>query len=76
MARLIIKLTQVRLTGEKETNFNPVHCLIEMGPKKWPKQAVFTLLDKETVNLWGVDRTKKLRLWVLSEESKQRLGLG
>ena len=36
---------QDRFTGEKETNLIPVHgALIEMGPKKWPKQAAFILL--------------------------------
>lgn len=35
MAGLRIKLTEGRLRGEKETNFNHVHGnLIKMGPKK------------------------------------------
>ena len=38
MAGLIIKLTQDRLSGEKETNFIHVHGgLKEIGPKKWSK---------------------------------------
>ena len=45
MAGPVIKLTQDRLRGEeKETSLIHVHGgLIEMGPKKWPKQAAFIL---------------------------------
>ena len=44
-AALIIKLTQNRLSGEKEINFIYVHAgLIEIEPKKWPKQAAFIVL--------------------------------
>lgn len=43
MSGLIIKLAQDRLT-RKRSNFNPVQRdLIEMGPKKWPKQGAFML---------------------------------
>ena len=42
MAGLIIKLLQDRLIGEEETNLIHVQGdLIEMGPKKWPKQKAF-----------------------------------
>ena len=52
MAGLIIKFIQDGLTGEKETNFNPVHGgLIEKEPEKWPKQAALYFLDKETIQL-------------------------
>ena len=44
MAGLIIKLTQDRLAGEKETHLIHVHGgLIEIGPNKWSKQAAFIL---------------------------------
>ena len=46
-----------------------------MGPK-WPKQAAFYFLDEETINLWGINRTKNLGFGCLiSEDSKQSLGL-
>lgn len=35
----------------------------EVGPKQWSKQAAFILFRQ--TNLGGVDKTKKLRLWVL-----------
>ena len=38
----IIKLTQDRLTGEKETHLDSwTGSFIEMGPKKWSKQVVY-----------------------------------
>lgn len=41
MAVLIIKLAQDRVTGEKETRLIHVHRgLINIGPKKWPKEAI------------------------------------
>ena len=52
MAGLIITLTQDRLTGEKEANFNHVHRGVpEMGPKNWPKQAVFILFSQRNNKL-------------------------
>ena len=45
---LIIKLTQNKLTGEKETNFNScTGGAIEMRLKKWPKQATFILFRQK-----------------------------
>ena len=49
------------LTGERETNLIHTHRgLIEIGPKKWLMQVAFILL-RQTINLRGIDRTKKLR---------------
>ena len=39
--------------------------LIEMGPKKWAKQAA-SLFFRERNKLWGMGRTKKLRFLVVS----------
>ena len=67
MDGIIVKLTQDRVTGEKETNLNCVYeGLMEMGSKKWPKQVAFTLFTKERLNLWEIDKKKKIRLWVFS----------
>ena len=47
VAGLIIKLTQDRLTGEKETSLiSGPGGPIEMGPKKWQKQATFILFGQ------------------------------
>ena len=43
VAELIIKLTQDELIGEKEILSLGHRGLIEMAPKKWPKQAAFIL---------------------------------
>ena len=34
--------------------------------KKWPEQAGLYLLDKETINLWRIDKTKELGLGVIN----------
>ena len=47
MAGLIIKLTQDRLTEEKEILLRAHKGLIEMGPKKWPKQTAFILFKQK-----------------------------
>lgn len=48
--------------------------LIEMGPKKWPKQAAF-IHFRQTINLREVDAIKKFRLGsFISKEFKQSLG--
>lgn len=49
-----------------------------MGSKKWPKPGSFLyFLDKETMHVRGIDRTKELRLGCLiRKEFKQSLGLG
>ena len=59
MTGLTIKLTQDRLTGEKEILILAHRGLIVMGPKKCTKQLAFTFLDK--INLRGIDRRKKFR---------------
>ena len=68
VAGLIIKLIQDRLTGEKETNFiscawrshrNGTYEVARIG-------SFYVFLDKEMIKLWGIDRTKKLKLWVLN----------
>lgn len=48
----------------------------EMGPKKWPKQAVLYFSDEQYI--WKeLNRTKKLKFGCLiSKEFKQSLGLG
>lgn len=37
------------------------------------KQAVFIHIEKETINLRRIDKTKKLK--IINEESKQSVGL-
>ena len=51
MAGLIIKLTQDRLTEEKEILLRAHKGLIEMGPKNSQSSLFLYFLDKETVNL-------------------------
>ena len=52
---------------EKETGLICVHeVLIEVQPKREPKQEILYFLKKETINLWAIDKTKKLRFWVLN----------
>ena len=64
VAGLIIKFIQDGLTGEKETNFNPVHGgLIEKEPEKWPKQAAFILFrqrNNTVVRNWQDNGTSVL----------------
>ena len=50
MASIIIKLIQDRLTGEKNILNNAYRGLIEMGSKKWPKQAAF-IPFRQTIKL-------------------------
>lgn len=51
MVGLIVKLTQDRLTGEKEVHFGQTHWgTVEMGPKKWTKQAVIFLVSRQRNN--------------------------
>ena len=47
------------LKKKKKTDFNNDY-LIEVGPKRWSKQALFILLNQETIDLQRIDRTKKL----------------
>ena len=45
--------------------------------RRGQSRQLLYFLDEETINVWRIDRTKKLRLWCLiSAESKQSLGLG
>ena len=48
----IIKLTQDRLTGEKETHLDSwTGSFIEMGPMKCPEQATFILFGRRNNKL-------------------------
>ena len=49
----------------KEFFFLSYGGLIDLRPKKWPRQAVFILFRKSRVNLWGIDKTKKINVWEL-----------
>ena len=50
-----------RLSRGKETDLIGAHgSVIEIGPKKCPKQPAFIILDKGKINLRGIDRTEKL----------------
>ena len=80
----MIKLTQDRLTGEKETNFNSCTWgLVKIGPKKWSRQAAFILFrqrnnkfvrnwqDKETW-VWDAQLVKNLnRTWAWGSTLKK-----
>ena len=68
-----------RLTRGKETNLIGAHGgVVEIGPKKWPKQPALMILDKGTINLRGIDRTDRLLgLSALTSKGfEQSLGLG
>ena len=76
MARLLIKLTQDRVTGEKETNGNHVHrSVIDMGPKKWAKQASYFLDNEMFCEEWTGQINLGFR-YSISKESKQNLYSG
>ena len=60
VAGLIMKLTQDRLTGEKETLNSCTWQSHKMGPKTWPKQATFILIrqrDNAFVRNWQDEET-------------------
>lgn len=62
VARIRIKLTQDRL-GEEKSIWYCVHRRSKMMLRDWPKAGSFLYsLEKETIHLWWIDRTKKLRL--------------
>lgn len=65
MARLI-KVTQDRINrGKNQFNMHVWEIIIKMTLRKWTKQAVYiSFLQKKTINLWGTERTKKLRFGV------------
>ena len=51
--------------------------LIDMGHKKWPRRQLSYFLNKGTIPMRRIDRAKKFSLdCLVSEESKQSLGLG
>ena len=51
--------------------------LIDMGHKKWPRRQLLYFLNRETIPMRGIDRANKFSLdCLISEESKQSLGLG
>ena len=60
VARLIIKLIQDRWAREKKFSF--MHT--EMRPQKWVNRHLWYLLHREIINVWGIDRTKKLKFWL------------
>lgn len=58
-------MTQERLTEEEMSLIHVHGGLIEMGPKKKPKKTAFILFRKETINLRGIGKRKKLRFGCL-----------
>ena len=63
VARLTIKLKQDRLSREEETQFNSC---TQRSHRNRPKQAASIFL-KQTINLWGIDKTKKPMLCGLNK---------
>ena len=59
------KLTEDRFTCEEQVLIHAHGGLIEMGSSKWPQQATFILLDKETV--FGSNWQDK-KIWVVGTQ--------
>ena len=79
MAELVVKLTQNRLTGEKETNFNscPYGLSWKWNLRSGQSRQLLHFVDKEIINLKRIDRTKELRFGCLIyKEFQQSLSSG
>ena len=64
----MIKSTQDRLIEKKKNILIHTQSLMERVPKKQPSRQLSDILDKETIHLWEIDRTKKLlcsEYWVV-----------
>lgn len=48
-----------QINRKKGNKLNLFREVSETGPKKWPKQATFVFLEKETINLGGIYIIKK-----------------
>lgn len=79
LAGLNIKLTGVRLIGGKKIKFDHVYGgpIMKLRPKENNQGRLFLhFLGKETINLWGIDKTEKtyVHKLLLVRNCKQHLG--